>query len=345
MKRDLLKLVLVSSLFLAIFTSKGQDFQFSSINEFQSHLSPSLTGSFNGDLKAMILYRNQWANLDETFNWQALNFEKRLNKGGNVLFTAGVIVVNHQVSAYNRLDGMFLLSSAVQLDDNNVLSAGISAGVINTKIDYASLTWGNQYSDVLGEYDPNLSTGENLETLESQLVFNDGVGLNYSYRSDDFNSFYNRGFKVEVFGSAWHLSRPKLVGFDDQRMEMRFTGGLRSQFSVSNGQSISLLPNIIYSQQGNAHKLYINSYLRFMLKERSRYTQFQKGSAFLLNLGISNYDALVAGIGIEYESFMLLLNYESNISSNLNAKNLQNTFEVGLRFMNPPPARYNMSFF
>ena len=70
-----IKYLILSALFLQVAGSKAQDIHFSQLYETPLYLSPANTGFFNGYVRAIANYRNQWASMNNAFQTMAFSLD------------------------------------------------------------------------------------------------------------------------------------------------------------------------------------------------------------------------------------------------------------------------------
>src|SRR3954470_8159605 len=94
MKTCLLLMVLT---FGFTFSVRSQDIHFSQFFEAPLMRNPSLAGIYEGDVRAQIVYRDQWNSFTEAYKTASLNVEYKMPlKKGNDFITVGVQFLGDQ---------------------------------------------------------------------------------------------------------------------------------------------------------------------------------------------------------------------------------------------------------
>src|SRR4249919_1666457 len=78
----------------ALSGAQGQDLHFSQFFEAPLLRNPSLAGIFEGDFRAQMVYRNQWASVTTPYQTASLNSEYKFPVGkGNDFMTGGLQIL------------------------------------------------------------------------------------------------------------------------------------------------------------------------------------------------------------------------------------------------------------
>jgi type IX secretion system PorP/SprF family membrane protein len=140
----------------------AQDIHFSQINNTPLILNPSLTGNFDGDVRAVINAKQQWQSITIPYQTLAASLDMSLFRkkwkedymgAGLSFFTdkagdasMGTTQVNASLS-FNR-----------GIDKKNNVLFGIEGGWGQRSFDITKLTWDNQYNG--SAFDPTLPSNE-----------------------------------------------------------------------------------------------------------------------------------------------------------------------------------------
>jgi type IX secretion system PorP/SprF family membrane protein len=313
----------MSALFLLLFgvlcTGIAQvDPHFSQYYAYPGFINPALTGVMDGNYRATVLYRSQWQNMDGGFKTPGLLAD--IKAGENI--SLGVNVMNQSAAGglFNYLNSYASFAfTGLRFGKQGYhrVSLGISAGVINSKVNPGKFRSGSQWSVSEG-FDPSLPTQE-FATKTAASSFDAGAGAVY------FDGTPNRKANMFIGMSVWHLTRPTLsfagTG-NEQKIPVRITahGGVR----INLQENFSLVPNLLYMKQGQAEEKMLGAYGQYTLNTQSD-----------LMLGF-NYrwdDALVPYVGITYKDFVLGASYDATISDLGKVAGNVNSFEISLSFM------------
>jgi type IX secretion system PorP/SprF family membrane protein len=341
-----LKAILVVAGFALCLNTHAQDIHFSQFYEDPLELNPALCGAFPGDIYGELNYRTQWSSVAGSgfgYNTMAATFEyhnlfKKWTKG---YLSPGLDFFNDKSGdGHVGITQVNLtLASGIFLADKNTLSLGLQTGFSQHSIDMADLTWDNQY--INGAYDASASSGEKVGNSFSYIDF--AAGLLYSYGAGQTNMTSNDQFKFNVGGAVYHLTQPSMTyyggtyaGAAGTKLYMRYVGHAEVTYGIQN-TNITMIPGIVYYQQGPASEFDIGSRFKYILRQESKYTGFAKGSAFDLGAYYRWRDAFIIMAGLEFANYSMMVSYDVNTSSLTTASSGRGGLEISLRFINPNP--------
>ncbi len=206
----LVKNAKLAILFIAIvfssLSAKAQDVRFSQPFSVPLKFNPAIMGA-NNDLRAIVNYRNQWANIDDGYQTYSFTFLYPIFVDGGKL-DIGLGAVNDKCGAFNNMDIALAVGYKLQIAESHYLSASISGGYVQKGLDAASLTFDDQY--ITGSFDDGNPTSETI--LNEQISYPDfAAGILW---------YYNPSGKMNAyFGvSAFHLYQAN-KSFTDQEVE------------------------------------------------------------------------------------------------------------------------------
>ena len=191
-------------LILGLFGGKNataQDAHFSQYFSAPLNLNPSLTGQFNGSVRAAGLYRTQWQALDYGSVF-GLSVDTRKNGWG-----FGVSVVDMSSAAVTDFNYLNALGS-VSYDLNykrkssNHFILGAQIGVVQKSVSTNRSTFGSQYIPGFG-FDDDNDSGEDLGNP-------DAAALDVNFGAFWFNGEPGRKYSPFLGVSAAHLNNPDL---------------------------------------------------------------------------------------------------------------------------------------
>lgn len=293
------------------------DPHFSQYYVYPSWLNPALTGIFDGDYRAAVIYRNQWGNVSSPYSTPGFSFDmttgKNINVGASVLKqTAGEGGYSY-TTAYGNVS-----YTGVQLGKTGMqrLVFGIQAGMIQRRFDPSKLTFGDQWNPATG-YSPSNPTVDQINQ-NSSSSFDAGAGVLY------FDG--EAGKKTNFFAgySAGHLTRPedKFRAFGDSRVPVRHTVHAGLKFNLS--ETFSLTPNLLYLKQGSASEKMIGAYGQYKVTPA---TDLMLGANYRFNDAFSPY------IGFTFRNTVLGASYDINTSELGQMVKGTNSFEISLSFI------------
>lgn len=266
----------------------SQDTRFSQSYAVPLRLNPATMGA-NPEMKAILNYRTQWANIADGFNTYHFTFLFPLLIEEQGKLDIGLSAFNDQFGAFNNNDILIALSYSLRISGaGHYLTGALSGGVVQKTLDNSGFTYDDQY--VLGAYSANNATGDNIS---GEKVMNPDFGGGVMWH------FTPKEGKVHGFGG---------VGvFHHNRANQSFTGGesglsLRSVFhgglKISAGEKFEFTPNLILTRQGGAEETATGVYTGYNFNEQMK-----------LILGVwyryRYKDVIAATLGFEHKMFTI----------------------------------------
>ena len=317
----------------------GQDIHFSQFYQTPLVTNPANTAVFNGDVRAIVNYRNQWANL-APFTTYGLSFDMGFlkKKSKNAYMGAGLTVFR-DIAGDSKLSTTIVnlsVSSVITVNDHNDISAGIQGGFAQKSLAGSSFEWGSQY-DGTG-YNSTINSNE-ASTYEDYFYGDFSAGIKWVYsKTTSANVVGSERFNVSMGFAVLHINAPKQE-FDLEKLHREFVTDVGLYIGLS-GTSLSLIPSIIYMQQGPLKEINAGILIRYAIKEETRYTGLLKETAFFFGAYYRFGDAIIPTVMFEIANYAIGLSYDINVSGLKTASNGQGGFEISLRFINPNPFKY-----
>jgi len=323
----------------AAFGVQAQDIHFSQFFSSPLNLNPALTGAFNGNIRGIVNYRNQW-NSFAPFNTFASSVDANFGSSflKNDLMGIGVNAYSDVAgdTKYSSTQVNLTLAYIKTLGDRyhrSYLSAGFQGGYAQKSVDYLAMTFASQYDGVY--YDPTLATGEALG-FESKGYLDLSAGLMWYLvpREDKFSMYLG--------GSMYHLNEPnQAIGSTTDQLYIRTSGHAGAQIPV--GEMTSLVPAVMVVFQGPYREYFGGTNLKF-------YLQGMKWSSTAISFGIwqrvvgdieggVKAESSVVAARLDYEKISLGLSYDVNISSLNEASKNNGGPEISLTYISSLPQK------
>ncbi len=306
-------------------TGKAQDIHFSQFYEAPLLRNPSLAGIFTGDIRAQVVYRDQWNSFTNAFRSGSFNAEYKMPVGkGDDFITAGLQML------YDRAGTVSLTSShllpavnyhkALSSERNMYLSVGFMGGIVQKSIDRSKITTDNQY--VGGAFNPAVADGESF------------INANYMYADASVGASFNSSFGEEqknnlFFGLAYHhLNRPSNSFYRNINAALHpkwvYSAGVR--FDVNDQAFFNLQAD--YSKQGTATEIIGGAMYGYKIgdSEKPDYTLY---GGFFLRMK----DAIIPAVKIDYNPFSIGLSYDVNVSQLKTASQGRGGFELSVTYI------------
>jgi len=293
------------------------DPHFSHYYAYPIWLNPALTGTFDGQMRLMANFKNQWESISNGYNTGGLSMDfhptSKVGIGFNILDqSAGT-------AGYNYFNGAISFSYAIPISDDGYkkLSFGLQAGLINRSFNPSKLQLDDQYNADLG-FDPTLPGFENFSATNS-FIFDSSAGIFY-YDSDP-------EIPVKPFGGIGvaHLTDEKdpfAVEGLKSTLPMRFTihGGIK----IITSDLLDITPHFIYVRQQNSLIEGIGAYSELKLKEDNGLIL---GAMYQIN------DAVTATVGYHLKNMQIGISYDFNTTPLNAAINGQGGFELSISYI------------
>ncbi|HNJ90854.1 MAG TPA: PorP/SprF family type IX secretion system membrane protein [Chitinophagales bacterium] len=317
----------------------AQDIHFTQFFYSPLTLNPGLTGAFNGNIRGIVNYRNQW-NSFAPFNTFAasvdMNFGSSFLK--NDLMGVGINAFNDVAgdTKYSSTNVGLTFAYIKTLGDRyhrSYLSAGFQGAYAQKSVDYLAMTFANQYDGVY--YDPSLSNGETIG-FDSKGYLDLAAGLMwYLVPKEDKFSMY-------LGGSIYHLNQPdQSIGAERDELYMRISGHIGAQIPV--GEMTSLVPAFMVMSQGPYMEYFGGTNLKF-------YLEGMQYSSTAISFGIwqrivgdvdggTKGESTAIAARLDYGKISLGVSYDVNISSLSDASNTNGGPEISLTFIDALPRK------
>lgn len=323
--KTVIKHIAAGLLLFAGFDNFAQDIHFSQFYEAPLLRNPSLAGIFTGDIRAQVVYRDQWNSVSNAYKSGSFNVEYKMPVGkGDDFITAGVQML------YDRAGTVALTSShlfpainyhkALSSERNMYLSVGFMGGLSQKRLDRSKMTTDNQY--VGGAHNPALADGETF--------------INANYNNLDaavgasFSSSFGREQRNNMFlGLAYHhLNRPRNSFYRNVNAALHpkwvFSGGMK--FEVNEQAFFNLQGD--YSRQGSAEEIIGGAMYGYKIGDPEMPDYVVHLGAFL-----RLKDALIPAIKIDYNPFSIGLSYDVNVSQLKTTSQGRGGFELSITYI------------
>ena len=332
--------ILILSFFCCVHSIQAQDQHFSQFYSSPMTLNPALTGAFNAKYRLGIINRDQWRSvLDNPYRTFAVSLEVKFGLDYFLRFAkrdkvaVGLLFYNDKVEGVDFRESKMALSLAyhksLDKEENNVLTLGFQAGVLQRNISFGELIFDDQFNEI-DEF--NLPTNELFPV--NNFTFGDySVGLNYANTASK---------KVSIFAGAalHHIFEPSISFYEDrqgnqlnQPLPRNITGHAGATIVLNNRYQIS--PRFMILSQGPHLQINGGANLRIRIDEYGRSGIYVGAWTRLTNdmiNGIFN-DAIIAMVGLEIDGFLMGLSYDLNTRALAAYNTRQGSFEISLAYL------------
>lgn len=310
---------LVFLLFATI--ASAQDLHFSQPYHNPMQFTPAQTGVFQGDIRAMGMYRSQWTSVPVSYRTFAAAFDMKAWQRGANSVGAGLLVQQDKAgdAGLSWLQIGFSGSATRVLDDWNSLSVGFGLAVAQRRFDISGLTFKNQWTG--DTYDASLPTKESFNQ-SSGLSPTLSAGLNWRLEVPGKRTEANVGI------GAFHLNRPA-IGFDpggSEQLPVRLA--VLANSAVALNESYDLIVFAIGQRMGVAQEILFGAGGKLWLIPDQTAIQF----TLAMRLG----DALIPALQYEFGDWTIGLSYDWNRSDFQTATNGRGGFELAVVYRSLP---------
>lgn len=316
------------------FKAGAQDLHFSQATETPLLINPANTGFYNGYIRAIANYRNQWQSMGKAFQTMNISVDAGLfkSKRRKSFLGLGLVIFQDQAGAarFRKTNALINISGLVKVSKNSVLSAGICGGAVGTNADYSKLTFASQFDG--NQIDAELPTGESV-IYRSFTTTDLGAGIAYEFGKVKTDQDHDDVMKVKLGAAAYHLNRPKqeFSAGADYRLPIRWVGSVNSVIDFEDTR-FSVTPTFIYMRQGKASQYLTGSYFKVRLATATKVTGEKTQNSFGLGLFYRSKDALIPQMCVDLGDYSFGLSYDVNISGYKAASRYMGGFEISLRY-------------
>ena len=290
MNKIIYQAVLIVFFSSMLFQAAAQDQRYTQSYANPLQLNPALMGA-NGDIKAILSYRNQWNAIDKGYTTYSFTFlYPLLLQEGKEKLDLGFNAINDQSGAYNNTNLSLAVGYNLKLSNFHNLSFSLLGGYVQKSLNTTKLTFDEQY--VQGAYN---AANLNSEGIANQKGSYADVGFGaiwyYNPTKEDVSSRLNAFAGV----SAYHLNRPNESFIGNSAavpLRINYQVGIKM---IGEGK-IDFTPNIRVSSQRGSQELAIGLYTDYHLTEKVK---------LILGTWVRKKDAVAFSLGMEHKNFLL----------------------------------------
>ncbi|MBI5218982.1 MAG: PorP/SprF family type IX secretion system membrane protein [Bacteroidia bacterium] len=320
----------------------SQDLHFSQYCASPLTMNPALAGTFNGDIRGILSYRDQWNKLDNAYKTYAFNCDAQIYKQRtNTGFLGGGISFFYDLAGASGLATTLAnisVSYHLKFNKENLFTVGLQGGILQQKINDSHFQWDSQYDGY--NYNPTLASNENINK-NGYIVPDISLGGVWNYRSKrvkDLND--NNGFKSELGLAVFHVTKPEYSFYNSTKDNINARFVAHGNAAIGINTVIAFVPSFVYMKQGESTEMILGSAVRLMTKEASTAKGIIREGALSLGGYYRFKDAFIASILFESKNFSIGFSYDINTSDLKLATNKNGGPEVTLRYTTPSPFSY-----
>jgi len=297
----------------------GQDIHWSQFNDNPVFQNPGNAGHFNGDLRFVGNFRDQWRAVSVPFQTLSMSVDGKpynyRNLGIGGLFFHDVAGDGAFRTVELQLNVSYLLK--LSSDSTHIIRPGLNLGMNHRQLNWDALTFGNQYNGI--QFDPSIGANENF-TNDRKTNFSIGAGAIY-----EFNIAKRKQITAGV--SAYNLNHPN-QGFYSTKIQRDIRTSLFVKGTYPLAQDWDLLPSMQFNIQG--------TYREYVVGTSAKYTLVNKLGqyrAVYAGLWFRNKDSGFISVGMDYQSWFVGLSYDVNFSTLVKASRARGGMEFAVRYI------------
>ena len=309
MIRKIYYTILTFILVVASYTGNAQDYQFSQFYSNVLYLNPAFAGSAHKN-RVILHQRLQWPALDARYTTSVASYDRYFASANSGI---GVIVTRDIQGGTNisSTDINLQYSYELSISKTYTFRAGLQAGYVSRNINYAALTFPDQYTvdgfTNAGSLEPFGSEKKNYLDLSSGGIF-------YSE-------------KLWVSLACGHMNTPNQSFYGDYSSlpaKVSLTGGYRFLLNrktfaneLSSRKKSYLIPTFHYKSQGKSDQLDLGIYA---LLGDIMLGSWYRGIPIKNYSNTVNNESMVVLIGYKYKQLSLGYSYDFTVSKLTTAK-------------------------
>lgn len=331
---------LLAALVLSSSGSKAQDVHFTQFDATPLILNPALTGAFNGEVRASVIYRDQWRSAlgNAAFKTFAASVDMPIIRDISVddYLAAGIQLYNDRAGDGNLSNTTALASVAYHkflgTSGKSALSVGLQGGYSAKNLDISRLYFGDDYLE--GYWNQGYSNEFSwLGRQSSSFIANAGVA--FSQAIGERSSFV-------IGGGVNNVNQP-FVSFDKREdsdraesgLRMRYTGQLGAVIGLSD--AFSIRPAVLYQSQAKASEIIGGAELNYKMGDSP---ELPDAPGVFAGGWYRHNDAIMITAGVEFKGFRIGVAYDLNTSGYSAATNGNGGFEIMIRYIAPSPISF-----
>jgi type IX secretion system PorP/SprF family membrane protein len=272
----------------------AQDWHYSQFHSSPTMINPAFTGLFNGDIRVIGNYREQWgfAAPYQTFSLSADGAYSILKNGD--FASVGINLLADQAGDLDFTTMQTAISAAYSKAlsgyGNHFLTLGLQAGINRRSVDYTNVV--SVVPEPLAtEYDDSFS------------YLDMAVGASWYFLPSD---------EIYMFvGGAWfHFNEPNqsFLKNESDILESRYSLHAGMQFPIM--ERLNILPSFMINTQGPHTEFLLGTYLKYKISHRT----VNQETALYGGVWYRTADAAVLSVRYDYNTTIVGLSYDVNTS-------------------------------
>lgn len=308
------------------FTAMTQPIHFS--DAFSSHLilNPANTGRFNGNWRAVGIYRQQGEHLSDHYTTGYFSFEYPFYYKNDKI-DAGLYFARdnsaHHTLPVNRLN--LSIGHGVSLGLKSMLHAGIQLAGVHKQITWRSITFPDQYNRDIGGFDPTMPS-EDLREASAIFYVDAGMGLLFSHT-------WRKG-TTSLGYSIQQINRPNESFYEiSHRLRPKQLFHAKGDFQVST--DLFVIPTFVGIYSHKAMETLVGAHVGVQVNDWLNQKNNIIVGAHVRNLSYVDAVSSVYSFGITWQYWRFMISYESDFKARSVARYNSSALEFGLVYTLP----------
>lgn len=299
--------------------SHAQDIHWSQFNDNPIFQNPANTGQFNGDIRFIGNYRDQWRSVTVPFQTINVTVDSKPYERRDIGY--GIMVFHDVVGDGNfrtiEVQGSLSKLYKLTADSMHTMRLGFNFGINHRQLNFDKFYFDNQYNGV--QFFPSLPTGESLASdRKTNISF--GTGAIYQYHVNERMNFTGGlGF--------FNINRPN-QGFYGQAIRRDLRVNLFGKGIYELNYDWDLVPGIQISFQGKYREIMVGSSVKYTLVDRLGEYRAVYGGLFY-----RNRDAAFISLGMDFQAWFVGVSYDVNFSKLVPASRTRGGLEIAVRYI------------
>lgn len=319
--------VLIFSILCTVFwDAVSQAIHFSDV--FSSHLvlNPAFTGRFNGNWRAVGIYRQQGEQLTNHYTTGYFSFEYPFYYN-NEKIDAGLYFVRdnsaHGTLPVNRLN--LSVGHGVRLGLKSMLHAGIQLAGVHKQVTWRSITFPDQYNREIGGFDSSLPS-EDMREPSGTFYVDAGLGLLYSFQ-------WNKGIS-NVGYSIQQVNRPNESFFEiSHRLSPKHFFHVKGDFQIA--KDLFVVPTFVGIYSYGVLETLVGSHVGVQLHDWLNQQNNVIVGAHVRNFSYVDARSMVYSFGMTWQYWSFMVSYEMDVKLGSAARYDRSALEFGLIYKLP----------
>ncbi len=311
----------------------AQDIHFSQFTETPQLVNPGATGVYDGAIRGIINYKNQWMAMGNSFNTVAASVDAPIvgKKANKAHLGLGLNLFSDKAgdAKVGLTEVAVCVSGILPVTRLSVISVGLSAGGAQHKADYSALRWGDQY-DGKG-FDNNINPNEPV-AFTSAFYTDLSAGVYYEYYSGKNTMERNEQKRLAIGFAYYHMNQPEQQYFSaTEKLYGKAVVNINGYLDLS-GSSISIIPSFVCFIQGKSNEFNVGAMIRHRFKNATKVTGYISESGISIGAHYRFGDAFIPQVNYEIANFSIGISFDVNTSSYSTVSNHNGGAEISLKY-------------